>query len=88
MLRAAGFGLASALATRGWADVSDVPVADLALVMTAVPALRFPGWPWVLAALAAPVVGWSAWLAGRLVGAAGWSARLCRGAGCRRRPRT
>ncbi|GAA4914804.1 cation-transporting P-type ATPase A/B/Cu+-exporting ATPase [Actinomycetospora succinea] len=38
-----------------------LPVADLALVMTAVPSLRFPGWEWLLAALAAPVVGWSAW---------------------------
>ncbi|WUI64870.1 heavy metal translocating P-type ATPase [Actinomycetospora sp. NBC_00405] len=38
-----------------------VPVADLALAMAAVPSLRFPGWPWVLAALAAPVVVWSAW---------------------------
>ncbi|GLZ48492.1 carbonate dehydratase [Actinomycetospora sp. NBRC 106375] len=38
-----------------------VPVADLALAMTAVPSLRFPGWAWVLAALAAPVVLWSAW---------------------------
>ena len=38
-----------------------VPVADLALAMTAVPSLRFPGWAWVLAALAAPVVVWSAW---------------------------
>ncbi|MDD7917736.1 heavy metal translocating P-type ATPase [Actinomycetospora callitridis] len=38
-----------------------VPVADLALAMAAVPSLRFPGWPWVLAALATPVVVWSAW---------------------------
>ncbi|GAA4864906.1 heavy metal translocating P-type ATPase [Actinomycetospora straminea] len=38
-----------------------VPVADLALAMTAVPSLRFAGWPWVLAVLAAPVVLWSAW---------------------------
>ncbi|MEJ2862323.1 heavy metal translocating P-type ATPase [Actinomycetospora flava] len=38
-----------------------LPVADLALVMTAVPSLRFPGWELVLALLAAPVVGWSAW---------------------------
>ena len=38
-----------------------VPVADLALAMAAVPSLRFPGWPWVLATLAAPVVVWSAW---------------------------
>ena len=38
-----------------------LPVADLALVMTAVPSLRFPGWELVLAVLAAPVVGWSAW---------------------------
>ncbi|MDD7966738.1 heavy metal translocating P-type ATPase [Actinomycetospora lemnae] len=38
-----------------------VPVADLALAMTAVPSLRFPGWAWVPAALAAPVVVWSAW---------------------------
>ena len=29
-----------------------VPVADLALATTAIPSLRFPGWAWVLAALA------------------------------------
>ncbi|MEJ2888066.1 heavy metal translocating P-type ATPase [Actinomycetospora aeridis] len=38
-----------------------LPVADLALVMTAVPSLRFPGWELLLAVLAAPVVLWSAW---------------------------
>jgi len=47
-----------------------VPVADLALAMAAVPSLRFPGWPWVLAALAAPVVVWSAWPRGAAPGAA------------------
>jgi P-type Cu+ transporter len=38
-----------------------VPVADLSLALSLVPALRFPGWQIVIAAIALPVVGWAAW---------------------------
>ncbi|MFP5020980.1 heavy metal translocating P-type ATPase [Pseudonocardia phyllosphaerae] len=38
-----------------------IPLADLSLAMSLVPTLRFPGWQWVVAALALPVVGWAAW---------------------------
>ncbi|CAM05790.1 cation-transporting P-type ATPase A/B/Cu+-exporting ATPase [Saccharopolyspora erythraea NRRL 2338] len=37
-----------------------VPLCDLSLLFTALPGTRFPGWQWVLAALALPVVGWAA----------------------------
>ena len=37
-----------------------VPLCDLSLMFTALPATRFPGWQWVLAVLAAPVVVWAA----------------------------
>ncbi|GAA2780661.1 heavy metal translocating P-type ATPase [Saccharopolyspora taberi] len=37
-----------------------VPLCDLSLLFTAQPATRFPGWQWVLVALAAPVVLWAA----------------------------
>ena len=38
-----------------------VPLSDLSLVLSLLPSLRFPGWQWVLIALAAPVVLWAAW---------------------------
>ena len=38
-----------------------VPLSDLSLILSLDPGLRFPGWQWVLIALAAPVVGWAAW---------------------------
>jgi P-type Cu+ transporter len=38
-----------------------VPVADLSIALSLVPALRFPGWELVVAAAALPVVGWAAW---------------------------
>ncbi|MDR7301480.1 heavy metal translocating P-type ATPase [Haloactinomyces albus] len=38
-----------------------VPLADLAILFTVMPAARFPGWQWLLVALALPVAGWSAW---------------------------
>jgi cation-transporting P-type ATPase A/B/Cu+-exporting ATPase len=38
-----------------------VPLADLSLAMSLVPALRFPYWQVVVAAFALPVVGWAAW---------------------------
>ena len=43
------------------AAVLAMPLADLSLVLTLVPELRFPGWQWVFLALAAPMVGWCAW---------------------------
>ncbi|HVV12001.1 heavy metal translocating P-type ATPase [Amycolatopsis sp.] len=38
-----------------------VPMADLSFTLALVPSLRFPGWPWLVLALTAPVVGWCAW---------------------------
>ena len=38
-----------------------VPLSDLSLVLSLLPSVRFPGWQWVLIALAAPVVLWAAW---------------------------
>ncbi|MFC5063977.1 heavy metal translocating P-type ATPase [Actinomycetospora atypica] len=43
------------------AAVLFVPMVDLPLVLAVLPEARFPGWEWVVAALAAPVVLWSAW---------------------------
>ena len=43
------------------AAVLFVPLADVPIVLSVVPGARFPGWGWLVAALAAPVVGWSAW---------------------------
>jgi len=38
-----------------------VPLSDLSVQLSLFPAFRFPGWPWVLVALALPVAGWAAW---------------------------
>src|SRR5271169_3283709 len=38
-----------------------VPLSDLSVQLSLFPAFRFPGWQWVLIALAAPVAGWAAW---------------------------
>jgi P-type Cu+ transporter len=38
-----------------------VPLTDLSVVLSLFGWARFPGWQWVLVALAAPVAGWSAW---------------------------
>jgi Cu+-exporting ATPase len=38
-----------------------VPLTDLSVVLSLFPADRFPGWQWVLVALAAPVALWAAW---------------------------
>ena len=38
-----------------------VPLTDLSLLLSLVPADRFPGWQWVLVACAAPVALWAAW---------------------------
>ncbi|HWO65075.1 MAG TPA: copper-translocating P-type ATPase, partial [Umezawaea sp.] len=43
------------------AVVLTFPLGDLSLVVSLVPATRFPGWQWVCLALALPVVTWSAW---------------------------
>ncbi|MFV0495102.1 heavy metal translocating P-type ATPase [Mycobacterium sp.] len=43
------------------AAVLFVPLADLSNMMAIVPSTRFPGWGFVLAALAAPIVTWAAW---------------------------
>ena len=38
-----------------------IPLSDLSVLWSLFPWSRFPGWQWVLIALAAPVVGWCAW---------------------------
>jgi heavy metal translocating P-type ATPase len=38
-----------------------VPLTDLSVVLSLFGWARFPGWQWVLLALAAPVAGWAAW---------------------------
>jgi Cu+-exporting ATPase len=38
-----------------------VPLSDLSVQLSLFPGFRFPGWPWVLTALAAPVAVWAAW---------------------------
>ncbi|HEY6279710.1 MAG TPA: heavy metal translocating P-type ATPase [Streptosporangiaceae bacterium] len=38
-----------------------VPLSDLSISLSLFPAYRFPGWQWVLVALAAPVALWAAW---------------------------
>lgn len=43
------------------AAVLFVPLADLSVMFAVVPSTRFPGWQWLLTALAIPVVTWAAW---------------------------
>lgn len=38
-----------------------MPLSDASLAFWLVPSLRFPGWQWILIALAAPIVTWAAW---------------------------
>ncbi len=38
-----------------------VPLTDLSLVLSIFPWTRFPGWQWLLVALAVPVATWAAW---------------------------
>ena len=38
-----------------------VPLTDLSIVLSIFPWARFPGWQWLLVALAAPVATWAAW---------------------------
>ncbi len=38
-----------------------VPLTDLSVVLSIFPWTRFPGWQWLLVALAVPVATWAAW---------------------------
>jgi P-type Cu+ transporter len=38
-----------------------MPLCDLSIGFSVFPILRFPGWQWLMVALAAPVVTWAAW---------------------------
>ncbi len=38
-----------------------VPLCDTSIVFSVYPTLRFPGWQWLMVALAAPAVSWAAW---------------------------
>jgi heavy metal translocating P-type ATPase len=38
-----------------------MPLCDASLLFSLVPAVRFPGWQWLVVVLAAPVVTWAAW---------------------------
>jgi P-type Cu+ transporter len=38
-----------------------VPLSDLSVQLSLFPSFRFPGWQWLLVALALPVAGWAAW---------------------------
>ncbi len=38
-----------------------MPLCDLSIAFSVFPILRFPGWQWLMVALATPVVSWAAW---------------------------
>ena len=38
-----------------------MPLCDTSIAFSIIPTVRFPGWQWLLVALAAPVVTWAAW---------------------------
>jgi P-type Cu+ transporter len=38
-----------------------MPLADASIAFWIVPSLRFPGWQWIVLALAAPILTWAAW---------------------------
>ena len=38
-----------------------MPLCDLSLIFSLIPVTRFPGWQWLMVALAAPVLTWAAW---------------------------
>ena len=42
------------------AAVLFVPLSHLSVMVAVLPGTRFPGWQWVLTALALPIVGWAA----------------------------
>lgn len=41
--------------------VVTLPLAGVVMVLSMFPAVQFPGWQWVVAALSVPVVTWGAW---------------------------
>ena len=43
------------------AAVLFVPLSHLSVMFAVLPSTRFPGWQWVLTALALPIVTWAAW---------------------------
>ena len=43
------------------AALFSMPLCDLSLAFSLIPAIRFPYWQWLLIALAAPVITWAAW---------------------------
>lgn len=43
------------------AAVLFMPLCDTSIAFSLVPSIRFPGWQWLMVALAAPVVTWAAW---------------------------
>jgi len=43
------------------AAVLFVPLSHLSVMFAVLPSTRFTGWPWVLTALALPIVTWAAW---------------------------
>ncbi len=43
------------------AAVLFMPLCDTSIAFSLFPAVRFPGWQWLLLALTAPVVSWAAW---------------------------
>ena len=43
------------------AAVLFVPLSHLSVMFAVLPATRFPGWQWLLTALALPIVTWAAW---------------------------
>jgi Cu+-exporting ATPase len=44
------------------AAIFSMPLCDVSLAFSLIPSIRFPGWQWLLIALAAPVVTWCALL--------------------------
>ncbi|MBU3748940.1 MAG: cation-translocating P-type ATPase, partial [Mycobacterium sp.] len=51
----------SLLRRLGVAAVLFVPLSHLSVMFAVLPATRFPGWQWLLTALAVPIVTWAAW---------------------------
>ncbi len=51
----------SLLVRLGVAAVLFVPLSHLSVMFAVLPATRFPGWQWLLCALALPIVMWAAW---------------------------
>ena len=51
----------SLLIRLGVAAVFFVPLSHLSVMFAVLPSTRFPGWQWLLTALALPIVTWAAW---------------------------